>query len=99
MFSGQSRPYCGWVTTINLLRRNLRSSRLSKDLSQQALAEHADLAYKYYQEIEAGRVSAIKLPTIEKLAKCLDVEPWMLLHPDIIPEVKGKKVRAEKIDR
>ena len=83
----------------DIIRRNLRSSRLGKGLSQQAVAERADLAYKYYQEIEAGRVSALKLPTIEKLANCLELEPWMLLHPDIIPEVKVKKARAEKIDR
>ena len=87
------------MTTVALLRRNLRSSRLSKGLSQQALAELADLTYKYYQEIEAGRISAIKLPTIEKLAKCVGVEPWMLLHPDVIPEVKLKKAPAKKIDR
>ena len=99
MLSGQSRPYCSWVKITAILRRNLRSLRLTIGLSQQALSEHADLAYKYYQEIEAGRVSAIKLPTIEKLAKCLKVEPWMLLHPDIIPEVTVKKARAEKIDR
>ena len=82
-----------------LLAQNLRSSRLNKGLSQQALAESIDMAYKYYQELESGRVPTVKLDTIERLANALDVSPWMLLHPDEIEPAKVKRARRSKIDR
>lgn len=68
-------------------------------LTQQAVAEKAQLSYKYYQDLEAGRLPGLTLATIEKLAVMLGVDVWKLFHPDIIPEAKAKRARARKIVR
>lgn len=55
--------------------------------------------YKYYQDLESGRLPGVTLATIQKLADFLEVEVWMLFHPDVIPAADVKKARAPKIDR
>lgn len=78
----------------NRLLARIRQLREAKGLTQEAFAEKAGLAYKYYQHVEAGRRRDIRLSTVEKLAKALDLEPWELLNFDLTPpavaEAPGK---------
>ena len=94
-----STPYFYRVQTFAVFRENIRRLRLSSGLTQQALAEKTQLSYKYYQNLEAGRLPGLTLATIEKLAATLEVEVWKLFHPDVIPEAKSKRARSEKIVR
>lgn len=55
--------------------------------------------YKYYQELESGRLSGLTFATIEKVAEFFGIEVWKLFHPDVIPEVKAKRARSPRIDR
>ena len=87
------------MKSFPILRKNLRSLRLGLGLTQLALAEKTGLDYKYYQDLEAGRLTGITLATIERLADALDAEVWKLFHPDIIPVAKIKNARSKKIDR
>ena len=87
------------MKTLDVLRKNLRNARLGTGITQQALAELTSLDYKYYQDLEAGRVSGVTIATIEKLSEALHVEVWKLFHLDVIPESKVKRAKSEKIDR
>ena len=65
---------------LRLFARNLRAARLRAALSQEALAERADLHPNYIGLLEREQRN-IGLLNIERLAKALRMEPWELLHP------------------
>lgn len=69
----------------NRLLARIRELREAKGLTQEAFAEKAGLAYKYYQHVEAGRRRDIRLSTLVKLAKALGLEPWQMLNFDFTP--------------
>ena len=52
---------------------NLRAFRLERNLTQQALAERADLSKQTISNLEKGAGANSK--TIERIAECLDVSP------------------------
>lgn len=67
-------------TSIRLrLGKKIRELRERKDLTQEGLAALADIDYKYLQRIEGKNPPALKIDTIEKLAKALKVKPAELL--------------------
>ena len=59
--------------------RNLRKFRAQRKLTQQRLAELAEIEYKYIQRIEGKKPPAVKIDTIFRLAKALKIHPWKLL--------------------
>ena len=59
----------------------MKQLRLRQGLTQQSLAERADLEYKYVQKIESGRWPGLQLRTVERLAHALGVEVWQLVEP------------------
>jgi transcriptional regulator with XRE-family HTH domain len=50
------------------LRLKLRELRKRAGLTQEAFAERAQFSYKYYQGIERGQWTNLRLRTLEKLA-------------------------------
>ncbi len=70
---------------IRRLLARIRALREARGLSQEAFAERAGLKYKHYQAIEAGRKPKLQLPTLIKIAKALDLEPWQLLNFEFLP--------------
>ena len=48
-------------------------------LSQQKLAELADIDYKHLQRLESKKPTDAKLETVEKLAKAFKITPSKLL--------------------
>jgi transcriptional regulator with XRE-family HTH domain len=69
------------VSALKNLRVNLKRLRLSLGLTQQALAEKADIEYKYYQRVESGRWPGLQLGTVERLSQAVGVEAWELIAP------------------
>lgn len=69
------------MSALNNLRLNLKRLRVSQGLTQQSLAEKANVEYKYYQRIESGRWPGLQLGTVERLARSVGVEAWELLSP------------------
>jgi len=59
--------------------QRLREWRAKRKLTQQQLAEKADIEYKYLQRLEGKKPPAIKIDTIEKLAVALKIEPSSLI--------------------
>jgi len=81
----------------------MKRLRLQRGLTQQALAELADLEYKYLQKIESGRWPGLQLRTVERLASALKVDAWELLCPTkgglarpTPLQTKKRKARPEK---
>lgn len=67
-------------TSIRLkLGKRIRNLRRERGLTQERLSEVADVDYKYIQRIEGKNPPALKIDTIEKLAKALKVKPADLL--------------------
>ena len=58
----------------------IRKLREKKGLTQQKLAELADLDYKHIQRIESKNPTDVKLETIKKLAKGLKISISTLLQ-------------------
>jgi len=77
------------VSALKNLRANLKRFRVSLGLTQQALAEKAEVEYKYYQRVESGRWPGLQLGTVERLARAVGVEAWELISPH---RGKAKKV-------
>lgn len=67
-------------TTIRLsLSKRIRKLRIGKGYTQERLSEITGIDYKYMQRIEGKNPPALKIDTIERLAKALKVSPAKLL--------------------
>ena len=64
-----------------LFARNLRAVRQARGLSQEELADQAELDRTYISSLERGRYYA-SLKSIAKIAKVLELEPAELLAKD-----------------
>ena len=62
-----------------ILAKNIRELRLSKQLSQEELADICGLHRTYISDIERGNRN-VSIDNIEKIAKGLDVDPSVLLE-------------------
>jgi hypothetical protein len=57
------------------------------------------MSVRHFQDIEGGRRAGIRLATIERIAKVLNVEVWELLQTGRFPEPtrqRGKSARRVK---
>lgn len=68
--------------TAKRLLERLKQLRLHRKLTQEAFAEQAQISYKYYQAIEAGRKIDLRLSTVERLARAHGLAVWELLLPE-----------------
>jgi transcriptional regulator with XRE-family HTH domain len=59
---------------------NIKKLRKKRGYTQEKLSELANIDYKYLQRIEGKTPPALKVDTIEKLAKALKVKPAALLE-------------------
>jgi len=68
-------------TSIRLvIGAKIKNLRTKMGLTQDQLAELADIDYKYLQKIEGKNPPNLKVETIEKLAKALKTSPSKLLE-------------------
>ncbi|HVS53002.1 MAG TPA: helix-turn-helix transcriptional regulator [Opitutaceae bacterium] len=72
----------------------IRELREQRGLTQEAFAEEAEISYKYYQAIEAGRKIDLRISTLERLAKAHGLEVWELLLPQMPAGAVGEKKQA-----
>lgn len=66
---------------------NLKWYRFNKGYTQEKLAELSNLTPKYISDLERGKFSP-SLSKIDSIAKALEIEPYLLLKPDHINDIK-----------
>ena len=64
------------------LGRRIKKLREEAKLTQEKLAMQVGIDYKYLQKIEGKTPPAIRIDTIEKIAKALGITPSKLLDFD-----------------
>jgi transcriptional regulator with XRE-family HTH domain len=65
----------------NSVRQRLRTLRLERGLTQDGIAERAEISSKHYQDLELGRKGFNpNLETLNALAVALEVELFDLLY-------------------
>jgi transcriptional regulator with XRE-family HTH domain len=82
------------LSTVEHLLERIRSLRLERGLTQEAFAEKAQISYKYYQAIEAGRKIDLRLSTLERLARAHNLELWELLLPQMPRHAAAERNQA-----
>lgn len=86
------------MDSAKLLVRNLKALRRRHGLTQEEFAEAAGMDAKYYQHIEAGRRSHVRLDTLDRLASAVQLHGGHLILPDL-PEttsVRGLRRKSQK---
>jgi transcriptional regulator with XRE-family HTH domain len=88
----------GKMKIKELIGRRIQELRKSKRLSQEKVAEKADISPTYLSRIECGREN----PTLDmfiKLAKALEVEMWEIFDFGHIVSHKELKEAIQRIAR
>lgn len=62
------------------LAKKIKELRNEQGITQEKLAELARIDYKYLQRIEGKNPPALKIDTIEKIARALNTTPSELLN-------------------
>ena len=59
--------------------RRLKALRKRYHLTQEKMAERLDIDIRYYQRLESDKPNAIKIDTLGRIAKALNITPSKLL--------------------
>jgi len=62
-------------TLTKTVAKNLKRLREQRGLTQEEAADLCKMEYKQYQRYEGNTLQDMRLSTVEKIAKGLDVEP------------------------
>ncbi len=76
------RPREGGAGTMTVLGQKVKELRVSKGMTQQRLAEKAEVSHSLISALESGRRKYVSAQDIERLAKALDVpsnDLWKLV--------------------
>lgn len=84
------------LSTVRSIAANLKYLRGVKGLTQQALAERADVDLRHLQKIERARVPDVSVRLVEILAKALDVPVAELVWPRRLGPAKAGRPKAGK---
>ena len=60
--------------------RRLKEERRKAKLTQEEVAELIEVSARYYQMLESKNPTAVKIDTIEKIAKAFKIKPAKLLN-------------------
>jgi transcriptional regulator with XRE-family HTH domain len=70
------------LSSPELLCRNLVILRERHNLSQEQAATLTGMEYKYYQHVEAGRKTRVRLDTLDKIAHAYGLSGFELISPE-----------------
>lgn len=79
----QYRLIIGGMTIAKIrlqFARKLKQKRQEAKLTQEKVAELIGVSARYYQMLESKKPTAVKIDTIEKLAKALKTPAWKLFQ-------------------
>jgi transcriptional regulator with XRE-family HTH domain len=83
------------ATVLGYVGANVRRLRLAKGLTQEALAEAAELDLRFLQRVERGQTN-VGVAVIVGLADALEVPPGALFRKAVLPEVKPGRPRKAR---
>lgn len=69
------------------LSARLKTLRAASGLTQEQVAERAGIGYKFYQKLEYGNSTTVRIVTAEKICSAYDIELWEFFC-DAIPRIK-----------
>ena len=72
-----------------LVAKNIKCIRELKSIKQEQISLTLDTYQSYISSIESGKTK-ISLNRLSDIAKILDVEPYILLKPDLKEEIDKK---------
>ena len=75
----------------DILKTNIKYYRIKANLSQEDLAENANVTAKYISDLERG-IFNVSLEKLEQIAEALNIEAYLLLKDDYKNEVIPIKV-------
>ena len=75
----------------DILKTNIKYYRIKADMTQEDLAENANVTAKYISDLERG-IFNVSLEKLEQIAEALNIEAYLLLKDDYINEVIPTKV-------
>ena len=61
------------------LAKRLKELRKKNELTQEQMAEKLEMDLRYYQRLESAKPNAVKIDTIDRIAKALRISPSKLL--------------------
>ncbi|MBR5622223.1 MAG: helix-turn-helix transcriptional regulator [Opitutales bacterium] len=64
------------------IAQRARQLRLRVKISQEEFAEYAAINYKFYQQIESGRRSHLRVETVARICAAYGIELWEFFHPN-----------------
>ena len=88
-----------------LFRKNMKIRRLEMGMTQQKLADEAELSYTYISQLERGEKDP-SVKTLEKVARALKTRPEFLISEGedetvlikkLVSEVQGKDTKKIKL--
>ena len=83
---------------LRFIAANVRRLRVRAELTQEELAEDADLATRFLQEIEAGSVN-LSVDALVKLSGALKVAPTVLFKKAALAPVVPGRPRKRAVRR
>lgn len=75
----------------DILKTNIKYYRIKANLTQEDLAEKANVTSKYISDLERG-IFNVGLEKLEQIASALNIEAYLLLKDDYINEIIPSKV-------
>ena len=81
------------------LATKLKALRAKSGLTQEQVAERTGIGYKFYQKLEYGNSTAVRIVTAEKICDAYGIELWEFFYSQL-PQLSVKsdvnKNEAEK---
>lgn len=75
----------------DILKTNIKYYRIKANLTQEDLAEKANVTSKYISDLERG-IFNVSLEKLEQIAEALNIEAYLLLKDDYKNEIIPTKV-------
>lgn len=75
----------------DILKTNIKYYRIKANLTQEDLAEKANVTSKYISDLERG-IFNVSLEKLEQIAETLNIEAYLLLKDDYKNEIIPTKV-------
>lgn len=82
--------------TLALLAENVKSYRKARRITQRELATIAGLSPATIGAIETANEN-MRLRTMEKLCRAIDISPARILAPTVIDDMSGKRIPVEEV--